>query len=172
MPGGRGVSPRVRVLTRSVEETRQVGARLGEALLRPGDLVVLAGALGAGKTAFAQGVARGLGVTDPVVSPTFTIVREYHGRVPLSHVDLYRLERLQELHDLGFDEMLDDRVTLVEWGDAAGPALPADRLEVSLEMPGDEQEREIRVSTHGESWQARALRLEELLTPFKAERAG
>lgn len=160
------------ILTRSVDETRQVGARLAEALLGPGDLVVLAGPLGSGKTAFAQGVARGLGVTDPVVSPTFTIVREYTGRVPLAHVDLYRLERLQELHDLGFDEILDDRVTLVEWGDAAGPLLPADRLEVRLEMPGhQEQEREIRFAAHGEAWQSRARRLGELLTSFQGEPA-
>jgi len=161
----------MRVLTRSVEETRAVGERLGATLLRPGDLVVLAGSLGSGKTAFAQGVARGLGVTDPVVSPTFTIVREYQGRVPLAHIDVYRLERLQELHDLGFDEILDDRVTLVEWGDAAGPVLPADRLEVRLEMPADEEERDIRISAHGESWQGRTRRLAELLAPFKGEPA-
>jgi tRNA threonylcarbamoyladenosine biosynthesis protein TsaE len=162
----------MKILTRSVDETRQVGARLGEALLGPGDLVVLAGPLGSGKTAFAQGVARGLGVTDPVVSPTFTIVREYSGRVPLAHVDLYRLERLQELHDLGFDEILDDRVTLVEWGDAAGPVLPADRLEVRLEMPGHhEQEREIRLAAHGEAWQRRARQLGELLASFQGEPA-
>jgi tRNA threonylcarbamoyladenosine biosynthesis protein TsaE len=162
----------MKVLTRSVEETRAVGERLGATLLQPGDLVVLAGSLGSGKTAFAQGVARGLGVTDPVVSPTFTIVREYLGRVPLAHVDVYRLDRLQELHDLGFDEILDDRVTLVEWGDAAGPVLPADRLEVRLEMPAEEEEeREIRISAHGESWRGRARRLGELLAPFKGEPA-
>jgi tRNA threonylcarbamoyladenosine biosynthesis protein TsaE len=162
----------MKVLTRSVEETRAVGERLGETLLRPGDLVVLAGPLGSGKTAFAQGVARGLGVTDPVVSPTFTIVREYVGRVPLAHVDVYRLERLQELHDLGFDEILDDRVTLVEWGDAAGPLLPPDRLEVRLEMSDDdEEEREIRIAAHGDSWQGRARRLAELQAPFKGEPA-
>ena len=161
----------MRVLSRSVDETRQVGATLAEALLRPGDVVVLAGPLGSGKTAFAQGVARGLGVTDPVVSPTFTIIREYDGRVPLAHVDLYRLERLQEIHDLGFDEILDDRVTLVEWGDAAGPLLPSDRLEVRMEMPGDEHEREIRLTTHGESWQGRSRRLGELLAPFSREPA-
>jgi tRNA threonylcarbamoyladenosine biosynthesis protein TsaE len=161
----------MKVLTRSVDETRALGARLGDALLRPGDVVVLAGPLGSGKTAFAQGVARGLGVTDPVVSPTFTIVREYVGRVPLAHVDLYRLERLQELHDLGFDEILDDRVTLVEWGDAAGPLLPADRLEVRLEMAGNEDEREVRLTAHGESWQGRARRLGELLAPYQGEPA-
>ena len=71
-----------------------------------------------GKTAFAQGLARGLGVDEPVTSPTFTIVQEYEGRVPLAHVDVYRLDRVQDLYDLGFDELVDDdRVTVVEWGD-------------------------------------------------------
>ncbi|MGH9001244.1 MAG: tRNA (adenosine(37)-N6)-threonylcarbamoyltransferase complex ATPase subunit type 1 TsaE [Acidimicrobiia bacterium] len=149
------------MLTRSVEETRAVAESLGRAVLRPGDLVVLAGELGAGKTAFAQGVARGLGVDEPVVSPTVTLVREYHGRVPVSHVDVYRLDRFQELHDLGFDEFLEDGVTLVEWGDVAEPLLPPDRLEVRLRMTGDD-EREITVAPHGESWQARARSLAEI----------
>jgi tRNA threonylcarbamoyladenosine biosynthesis protein TsaE len=153
--------------THSVEETRALAEDLGRILLRPGDLVVLAGELGAGKTVFAQGVARGLGVTERVVSPSFTIVREYEGRVPFAHIDVYRIDRLQELHDLGFDELLDDRVTLVEWGDAAGPLLPADRLEVRLVPAGDE-EREISVSAYGESWQIRSRRLDEVLAPFVA----
>jgi tRNA threonylcarbamoyladenosine biosynthesis protein TsaE len=155
----------VKALTRSVDETRALAEGIGRTLLRPGDLVVLSGELGSGKTAFAQGVARGLGVTEPVVSPSFTIVREYEGRFPVAHVDVYRIDRLQELHDLGFDELLDDRVTLVEWGDAAGPLLPADRLEVRLTSAG-ETEREIRLSAHGESWQARSRRLDEVLAPF------
>ena len=160
--------PSVPVMTArslSVEETRALAEGLGRALLEPGDLVVLAGELGSGKTVFAQGVARGLGVTDPVVSPTFTIVREYEGRVPFAHVDVYRIDRLQELHDLGFDELLDDRVTLVEWGDAAGPLLPAERLEVRL-VPAGEQERDITVSAHGESWQVRSRRLDEVMAAF------
>lgn len=160
----------MKAITRSVEETRALAATLGQEL-RPGDLVVLAGELGAGKTAFAQGVARGLGVTEQVVSPTFMIVRQYEGRVPLSHVDVYRLDRLQELHDLGFDELLDDRVTLVEWGDAAGPLLPPDRLEIRLEMAGDD-EREIEVRPVGESWQVRARRLTEVFEAFAPDGTG
>lgn len=158
----------MRALTRSVEETRALAENLGE-VLRPGDFVVLSGALGAGKTAFAQGVARGLGITEPVVSPTFTIVRQYEGRIPLAHVDVYRLDRLQELHDLGFDELLDDRVTIVEWGDAAGPLLPAERLEVRMEQTGDE-ERTIEVLPHGESWHGRVRRLGEVFAAFDADR--
>jgi tRNA threonylcarbamoyladenosine biosynthesis protein TsaE len=106
-------------------------------------------------------VARGLDVPEPVVSPTFMIMREYEGRHPLAHIDVYRLDRFQELHDLGFDEMLEDRVTLVEWGDVAEPLLPADRLEVRLVATGDE-EREITVAGHGETWAARSRGLAEI----------
>lgn len=157
----------MQAVTHSVEETRALAEQLGRVVLRAGDLVVLAGDLGTGKTAFAQGVARGLGVTEPVVSPTFTIVREYEGRVPLVHMDVYRLGRLQELHDLGFDEFLDDRVTLIEWGDVIRPILPAERLEVHLAMAGEGQ-REIRLDPRGDSWAARRRRLGELLAPYEA----
>lgn len=151
----------MKVLSRSVEETRALAENLGRAVLRPGDLVVLAGELGSGKTAFAQGVARGLDIDGPVVSPTFMIVREYEGRLPLTHVDVYRLDRFQELHDLGFDEFLDDGVTLVEWGDVAEPLMPPDRLEIRLVTTGDD-EREITASGHGETWMARRRRLAEI----------
>jgi tRNA threonylcarbamoyladenosine biosynthesis protein TsaE len=135
-------------------------------------VIVLSGDLGTGKTAFAQGVARGLGVTEQVVSPTFTIVREYHGRLPLAHVDVYRLDKVQELHDLGFDELLEERVTLVEWGDVAAPALPSERLEVRLELSGLDaaDDREIRLSPLGESWQARSRHLAEVVAPFDPSR--
>lgn len=161
----------MRALTRSVEETRALAEDLGRAVLRPGDLVVLSGELGSGKTTFAQGVARGLGVTEPVVSPTFMIVREYQGRVPVAHVDVYRLDRLQELHDLGFDELLDDRVTLIEWGDAAGPLLPPERLEVRLAVTGEEA-REISASPRGASWLLRAPRLGEVFASFSPGARG
>jgi tRNA threonylcarbamoyl adenosine modification protein YjeE len=105
-----------------------------------------------------------------LVSPTFTIVREYQGRLPLAHVDVYRLDRVQELHDLGFDELLDDRVTLVEWGDVAAPVLPPERLEVRLELSQTGDDREIRLSPLGESWQARARRLAEVVAPFDPTR--
>ncbi|MGH9033897.1 MAG: tRNA (adenosine(37)-N6)-threonylcarbamoyltransferase complex ATPase subunit type 1 TsaE, partial [Acidimicrobiia bacterium] len=93
---------------------------------------------------------------EPVVSPTFTIVREYDARVPLVHVDVYRLDRVQELHDLGLEELIDARaVTLVEWGDVVAAYLPNDRLEVRLEAgPGDD-DRLITLTLHGPSWRAR-----------------
>lgn len=150
------------VLTHSVDETRALAEQIGRRVLRAGDLVMLAGDLGAGKTAFAQGVARGLDVTDAVVSPTFTIVREYEGRLPLTHVDVYRLERLQDLHDLGFDEFLDDGVTLVEWGDVVASLLPPDRLEVRLQFVSDD-EREIELTPQGASWAARSVLIDDIV---------
>jgi tRNA threonylcarbamoyladenosine biosynthesis protein TsaE len=139
--------------TRSATETAELARRVG-ALLRAGDVVLLDGELGTGKTVFAKGIARALGVTEPMVSPTFTVVREYAGRVPLVHVDVYRLDHLQELHDLGFDDLLgDDAVTVVEWGDRVSAVLPADRLEVSLTAVADDDDaRTVRLSCRGTSW--------------------
>ena len=112
--------------TSSPEETRAVAQQLG-ALLQPGDVIVLAGEMGAGKTAFTKGVALALGIDEPVASPTFTIVREYVARIPLVHVDVYRLDHVQELHDLGLDDLLgEEAVTVVEWGDKVSAALPGD----------------------------------------------
>ena len=148
-----------RAVTRSTDETLELARAVGE-LLRPGDVVSLVGDLGAGKTVFARGVARALGVTELVVSPTFTIVREYEGRVPLVHVDVYRIDAVQELHDLGFEEVVrDDAVTLVEWGEKVDGLLPGDRLDVRL-MPGAaDDERVVEIEGHGRSWRARATEL-------------
>jgi tRNA threonylcarbamoyladenosine biosynthesis protein TsaE len=131
--------------THSAAETRALAAEIG-ATLRRGDVVVLNGELGAGKTTFVKGLADGLGVVDAVTSPTFTIVQHYEGRVPVAHVDVYRLDRLQELHDLGFEELLDDGVTIIEWGDAVAPLLPRNRLEVRLTMGDDLETRTIEIA--------------------------
>ena len=148
-----------RVLSRSTDETLELAGTVGD-LLRAGDVVSLVGDLGAGKTVFARGVARALDVTEPVVSPSFTIVREYEGRMPLVHVDVYRIDTVQELYDLGFEELVrDDAVTLVEWGDMIDGLLPSDRLEVRL-APGDtDDERVVEIEGHGRSWRARAAEL-------------
>ena len=126
-----------------------VGAAIASCLV-PGDVVVLAGELGSGKTTLAQGIAGGLGVTEPVVSPTFAIVREYDGRVPVAHVDVYRLDHVQELHDLGFEEIVDgSRVVLVEWGELVAPILPLDRVVVRLQPGDDDDARVLDVSAEG-----------------------
>jgi tRNA threonylcarbamoyladenosine biosynthesis protein TsaE len=125
-------------------------------LLRAGDVVVLVGELGTGKTVFAKGVARALGIVEPVVSPTFTIVREYDAPLPLVHVDVYRLDHLQELHDLGFDDLVGgDAVTLVEWGDRVQALLPPSRLDVRLVASAADEEREVCFDAVGPSWVAR-----------------
>jgi len=159
----------MKTTTTSAGHTRALGAALG-AVLRPGDVVVLAGDLGAGKTTFAQGVATALGIDEPVTSPTFTIVHEYDGRIPLAHVDVYRLDTLGELHDLGFEEIVDDtRVTLIEWGDMVAQALPTDRLLVRLELVVDDDERFITFVPHGARWRERMGMLEHAITTFRSE---
>jgi len=149
-------------------DTRAVGEALGP-LLRPRDTVMLTGELGAGKTTFVQGVARGLGVDDQVVSPTFTLVREYVGRLAIAHVDVYRLERIQEVVDLGLDELAGgDAVLLIEWGDAVEELLPSERLRVELTVPGPDEARRILVSGVGPVWEERDEPLEHALAPWSA----
>ena len=103
-------------VSRSPAETEAAGERFGKRL-RAGDLVLLTGDLGAGKTTFVRGAARGIGSSAPVASPTFQLVRVYAGRVQLAHVDLYRIESPSELSELGLDELLDQGAVVVEWGD-------------------------------------------------------
>jgi tRNA threonylcarbamoyladenosine biosynthesis protein TsaE len=159
----------LKVVTRSVEETRALGEELGRDVLRAGDVVVLTGELGTGKTALAQGVGRGLAVLGPVVSPTFTLVREYEGRVRLCHVDVYRLERMQEIHDLGIEEQLEESVTLIEWGEVAATALPPDRLEVRITNGAGPDERIIELVLLGESWRRRSRRLAEIVEGHRSD---
>jgi len=128
----------------TVEDTRAFGVFLAS-LLRPGDLVVLSGPLGAGKTALTQGIGEGLGVTGRVTSPTFVISRVHRGPLPLVHVDAYRLRdsgRL-DLDDLEIDEALEAAVVVVEWGEGVVEGLSDSRLEVRLERRDDD----VRVAT-------------------------
>src|SRR5262245_25200792 len=132
--------------SQSPDEPQAAGARLAERL-GPGDVVALTGELGAGKTCFTQGLARGLGVTGRAVSPTFVLVNEYRGRLPVHHVDAYRTTSLTELLDLGLDELLDgDGVTVIEWADKVGPLLPARTIHVRIDGVGDEPRH---IAIHG-----------------------
>jgi tRNA threonylcarbamoyladenosine biosynthesis protein TsaE len=152
--------------THAPDETREVGGALAE-LLAPGDVVSLTGDLGAGKTCFVQGAARALGVREPVVSPTFVLVREYRGDVPIYHVDVYRLDRLQEVLDLGFEDLLDPAgVMFIEWGDAIEALLPESFLEVRLTASEDELRR-LRMTGRG-SWRLRWERLEGAVGRWRA----
>jgi tRNA threonylcarbamoyladenosine biosynthesis protein TsaE len=152
---------------RTAEDTREVGEAMS-ASLRARDAVVLPGELGAGKTTFVQGVARGLGIEDQVSSPTFTLVKEYRGILDIAHVDVYRLERVQDVVDLGLDELGDgEGVLLVEWGDAVEDLLPDERLRVELtteDLVSDV--RRLRVSALGASWQERWGALEVAVAPW------
>ncbi|MEN3315560.1 MAG: tRNA threonylcarbamoyladenosine biosynthesis protein TsaE [Acidimicrobiaceae bacterium] len=139
-------------LTKSVDDTKALASAVSE-LVGPGDLIVLAGDLGAGKTAFTQGLAQGLGVTEPVTSPAFVLVRSYAGRLALAHIDVYRLDHLQEVFDLGISEIVDSGgVTVVEWGDVVTPALPADLLEVRLDQGDADDDRRLVFDGVGPSW--------------------
>ena len=154
--------------TSGVDETRDLAAAVA-GLARPGDVLLLAGDLGAGKTAFTQGFARGLEVDEPVTSPTFTLARTYTGRLRLHHVDVYRLDHLQEAIDMGLAEMIDDgAVTVVEWGDVVAPALPAEFLEVRLAYGGGDDERTVDVRPVGPYWSARSRALRAALAPWAA----
>ena len=116
--------------------THALGVALA-GVLRPGDVVSLAGPLGAGKTRLVQGIAAGLEVGGRVTSPTFVLVRRHAGRVPLVHCDAYRLERVGDLARLDDDVLAPDVITCVEWGDAVAAALPAERLEVAIAPSAD-----------------------------------
>jgi tRNA threonylcarbamoyladenosine biosynthesis protein TsaE len=157
----------LRLLTASADDTRAVG-RAVAGLLRPGDLVSLTGDLGAGKTTLVQGACRGLGVSEPVVSPTFTLVRQYRGVHPVHHMDVYRLERLQDVIDLGFDEMLDDGgILFVEWGDAIDSLMPDGYLTIELTLPEEGDTRRVRVTGHGPAWGERWERLDHVTSAWR-----
>jgi tRNA threonylcarbamoyladenosine biosynthesis protein TsaE len=157
----------IALVTRAAAETKAMAAVVAEHA-RPGDLVVLAGDLGAGKTTFAQGFASGLGVQEVVTSPTFTLAHAYTGRLVLNHVDVYRLEHLAEVADLALGEMIDSGgVTLIEWGDAILAALPPDYLEVRLQLGDGDDDRRVTVRAVGPTWAARQPALVANLTRWR-----
>jgi tRNA threonylcarbamoyladenosine biosynthesis protein TsaE len=141
--------------SRSANDTRALAAAVAE-LVRPGDVVLLAGELGAGKTAFTQGLGSALGVDEPITSPTFTLASHYQGRLELNHLDVYRLEQLAEILDVGLPEMLDEGgVTVIEWGDAIIGALPADYLLIRLTYGDGLDDRSLELELVGRRWSAR-----------------
>jgi len=147
--------------TASVEGTRMLAARLA-ALTVAGDVVVLLGHLGAGKTAFVQGLAAALGSPDPVTSPTFTIAQRYDGgRLTVHHLDAYRLAGPEEAADLALDELFDDHaVTVIEWGDRLRGLLPVDRLEITFVFGDGDDDRLLTFDAGGPGWAARLRELD------------
>jgi tRNA threonylcarbamoyladenosine biosynthesis protein TsaE len=138
-----------RVISTNEEQTRAIGEQIGRALRR-GDIVLLMGDLGSGKTCFAQGIARGLGVARPVSSPSFVLMNEYQGRERLFHVDLYRLGSMEELDDLGLWDYAERGVLVIEWPERGAELLPGDGLTVELAYGASESERTMRFRPRGD----------------------
>ncbi|HHW55385.1 MAG: tRNA (adenosine(37)-N6)-threonylcarbamoyltransferase complex ATPase subunit type 1 TsaE [bacterium] len=143
----------MKVITNSPAETRRLGEKLGK-LLAPGDLIALTGELGAGKTLLVQGIAAGMGIEATVTSPTFLIIKEYPGKIPLYHMDAYRLAGPEELLALGYEEyFFGQGVTVIEWADLVLDLLPPAYLRIDLEhAAGGEGKRCLVFSARGERY--------------------
>ena len=142
----------LKLTTKSVEETSKIGEQLGE-LLNKGNIVCLSGDLGAGKTAFTKGIAKGLGVEDYVTSPTYTIINEYEGRLPLYHFDVYRLNNVEEMYELGYEEyFFGDGVVVLEWADIVRDIIPGERLWITILNTKGDNSREIIMEPTGEAY--------------------
>ena len=155
-------SPRLSLRAASLDVTHSIAAALA-GLSRSGDVILLAGEMGAGKTAFAQGFGRALGVTEPITSPTFTLVHSYEtGGTTLHHADLYRLDQLAEVADLAFGELAEfDGIVLVEWGDVVESTF-GEHLVVRLDIvDGDLASRDITFVPTGVTWARRWQGLEQ-----------
>ena len=140
------------IVTHTSEQTRELGKKIGR-LLQPGDVLLLNGELGAGKTTLIQGIALGLDIQIPVCSPTFTLVQEYRGRLPLFHFDPYRLENPAEIAGVGFFDYLDfGGVTVVEWAERLQELAPNENMEICITLLKD-QYRKIISIPHGERYQ-------------------
>lgn len=146
--------------TACAEQSKQVAAALA-LLVRQGDLIVLAGDLGAGKTCFTQGLGAGLGVTERITSPTFTLANRYQGRLELNHLDVYRIDDLSETLDLDLPELLEVGVTVIEWGEQIEPVLPADRLTIRLLLGDADDDRVLQFEAGTVGW---GQRIETLST--------
>lgn len=156
--------------TASANQTQEVAAIIAD-LARGRDVIILAGDLGAGKTTFTQGFGRALGISDPITSPTFTLARQYQGRLMLHHLDVYRFDSNLEVFDVGLAELIDDpeSVTVVEWGDAIRAELPLAALEIELRLGDDDDDRHITMRFSGATWQQRKPIFANALASWIAE---
>lgn len=133
-------------VTKSAEETVELGKKIG-AFLLPNEVVALTGTLGAGKTTLIQGIAQGIGVKDYVTSPTFIIINEYQGRIPFFHVDLYRMNSVEEIEDLGIEEYFNrEGACVIEWAEKLGVLKPKNSYEIAIEIVS-EKERKLDISS-------------------------
>ena len=142
----------MKLTSHSPEQTQRLGVSIGEVVL-PGDILLLSGDLGVGKTCLTQGIAWGLGIKEYAVSPSFVLVRELYGRLPLYHIDLYRLDHIEEIEDLGLDEYLYGRgVCVVEWAEKGLTVLPAEHLLIEISYLAD-TERSFRLKPSRQRYQ-------------------
>jgi tRNA threonylcarbamoyladenosine biosynthesis protein TsaE len=149
---------RLELITRRPEQTQDFGRRLGK-IARPGDVILLVGKLGAGKTCLTQGIAWGLGIKEYAASPSFVLVRELYGRLPLYHIDFYRLENLEEIAELGLDEYFYGKgVSVVEWAEKAFNLLPPENLLIEMEYIA-ENERRLKIKPSGKRYREMAAQL-------------
>jgi tRNA threonylcarbamoyladenosine biosynthesis protein TsaE len=158
-----GAGP-IHLTSHSPEDTREAAAAVSRSLAA-GDIILLGGDLGAGKTTFTQGLGHGLGIDGPVTSPTFTLLHSYESRsgLRLLHADLYRLDHLQEVVDLALPELLEEgAVAVVEWGDLAAPALLPEYLDVRIAFGEQDDERSLTMRPVGPSWCARVRSLRQV----------
>lgn len=155
---------RATIVSRSTAQTRRLGERIGRSLTA-GDVVLLQGELGAGKTVLAQGIGRGLGVAAAIKSSSFVLVNEYQGRVRMYHADLYRIEDPREVFDLALEEMAADGVLIVEWPERAWDELPPEHLLVRLEYGDAPSERRVEFVAHGARYEELLRRLRLRTTP-------
>jgi len=144
----------LRLISKSAEDTYKIGERLGQ-LLIPGSIICLTGDLGAGKTAFTQGIGKGMGITEHIVSPTYTIINEYtSGRIPLYHFDVYRLGSSDEMYELGCDEYFyGDGATVLEWADNVDDVIPNEKLWITIRKLENPDEREIVFKAFGTDYE-------------------
>jgi len=150
----------VELITRSPEQTQEFGARLGE-LAQPGDTILLVGGLGAGKTCLTQGIAWGLNIKEYAASPSFVVVRELYGRLPLYHIDFYRLDNLEEIAELGLDDYLyGNGVCVVEWAEKGLSLLPLEHLLIEMSYVSD-AERSLKLKPSGKRYRNLVAQLKQ-----------
>lgn len=143
----------MKIILKGLEDTKEFGLKLGK-LLKAGDIVCLNGDLGAGKTTLSKSIGLGLGVDEYITSPTFNLINEYNGRLRMYHFDVYRLDNVEDLYDLGFDEYFyGDGVCVIEWANRIEEVIPKERIVLDIENGDDINERIIRIHGEGLSYQ-------------------
>lgn len=141
------------IILGDLEETKRFGIKLGK-MLKRGDILCLNGDLGAGKTTLTKSIGLGLGVAEYITSPTFALINQYSGRIPVYHFDVYRLENAHELYDLGFDEYFyGDGVCIIEWADKIEKMIPKERIVVDIENGNGLNQRILKISGYGDGYQ-------------------